>query len=139
MISKNELADFFKGKGIHLPGNISVLPVFNLQTEKYYFIVWSEENPEKETKLFLIDKIDDSLRLLQSAAVRQVPSYSKPSTLVTLEEKTGTKGIAVWKPCRLSFSPFYPFWKIVEDNKVLFIDANNKLHSEDEISKETSG
>jgi hypothetical protein len=139
MISNKEITDFFKEKDIHLSGNISVLPVFNLQTEKYYFIVWSSDNLEKETKLFLIDKTSGSLQVLQSAAVRLVPSYSKPSTLDALEKKTGTTGIAVWKPCRLSYSPFYPFWKIVEDNKVLFIDANNKLYSENEISKETPG
>ena len=139
MISNKEIADFFKEKDIHLSGNISVLPVYNLQTEKYYSIVWSGENLEKEKKLFLIDKTDESLQLLQSAAVRIMPSYSKPSTLVALEKKTGTKGTAVWKPCRLSYSPFYPFWKIVEDNKVLFIDANNKLYSENEISKESPG
>ena len=139
MISNKEITDFFREKDINLSGNISVLPVFNLQTEKYYFIVWSGENLEKETKLFLIDKTDESLQLLQSAAVRQIPSYSKPSILIALEKKTGTTGMAVWKPCRLSYSPFYPFWKIIEDNKVLFIGANNKLYSDNEISKESPG
>jgi len=139
MISKKEISDFLGGKDVPLADDIFVLPVLNLQTEKYYFIVLSPGDPKEATRLFLIDKTGGSLQLLQSATVRQMPSYSKPSTLITLEKKTATKGIAVWKPCRLSYSPFYPFWQIVEDNKVFFVDASNKVYSESEISKEAHG
>ena len=53
----------------------------------------------------------------QSAVMDSAPDLSRPSSATRL----------VWKPCRVSYSPFYPFWEVGAPEGMRYVDLKGRV------------
>jgi hypothetical protein len=138
MLSAIQIINFFKTKDTITPEKIKVYRVLHLLTNEHYNIAVLSAVAQKDIQLFILNDEKD-IRIEQSAIVHQPPMYNKPEGLKKMEEETNTTGTMVWQPCRISYSPFYPFWKIKAGNEIVFFDTNNKKYSKEDISDAMHG
>lgn len=67
------------------------------------------------------------LRLLNPLKERYLQELPKPVAVLNAEN-TGGKIQLAWKPCRISYSPVYPFWKVEVNNKIFYVDTKNNVY-----------
>ncbi|MBC7873949.1 MAG: hypothetical protein H7Y01_08135 [Ferruginibacter sp.] len=133
MLSLSQIKEYLQKTGVEFSDPIAVYRVLHLLKNEYYNIVVIQDMELKSTRLYIINDTEP-VATEQSANVRVAPFYQKPEVVIEMEKESGNKGLLVWRPCLLSYSPFYPFWQINEGQLVFFANSDNKIFNADEIS-----
>jgi hypothetical protein len=83
----------------------------------------------------LVELTFDSNRALQSVLGARIDLGNQQGQLLIRREASCLYPILVWKPCRESLSPFYPFHMVTVGNHQIFIRVDGQrfteLHDQD--------
>jgi hypothetical protein len=102
----------------------------DLPEQAYYLVPWS-----KGERISLIVEVDAVSGLMRSAtpipelAIHHFLSQEEALEAVSRKFPGSTFGKPqmVWRPCRESSSPLYPFYEIPFDNATLFVDMKETI------------
>jgi hypothetical protein len=104
------------------PAALTVHRVQKMEAGRDYYLVAFQDAHTKKYMAVTLDA--QSLKVGQSAETKHPLTVIEPMAVRELQQAENVEVALVWGPSKLSFSPFYPFWKVKKEGKTFFIDKN---------------
>jgi hypothetical protein len=103
-----------------VPTQLTVSKVRKLASGGSYYLVSFRDAGSGRHMAATIGEQD--LKVAQSAETDGKIEVAEPEKIKQLSKNGNTKIELVWQPSRLSFSPFYPFWKVHLPGASFYVD-----------------
>jgi hypothetical protein len=100
----------------------------------YYLISFFD----KKNGTIKVAIINSNFEVSQFADVHQPLILKKPETVIAAESD-GALIELVWRPCKISYSPFYPFWRVSAKDEIYYVDRGGKIYSATDLDKKRPG
>jgi hypothetical protein len=100
----------------------------------YYLISFFD----KRSRMIKVVIVNSNFEVSQFADVQRSLMLEKPET-VAAAESGGAIAELVWRPCKISYSPFYPFWQVSVRDEIYYVDFNGKIYSPTDLDKRRPG
>src|SRR5262245_16775625 len=122
-LNKNQIREILESYfGIKIQTEIDYISVFRLDSGNFYYLTSFEKNGK--INLSIIYEYDHKVG--EFAEVLYPLDFSKPIAVSNAQNLGGAVQL-VWKPCKISYSPFYPFWKVDLGNKSFYVDKDENI------------
>lgn len=91
----------------------------------YYLIVFGD--PDATVAVAAVDAM--TAEVMTSAVLRAIGPHLTVDADQALQKArlAGSHAELVWRPCRASFSPLYPFWQISSGTETIYVDQQGKV------------
>jgi len=109
-----------------VPKEISIFKVLKLDSGQFYYLI-SFVNTSTG-KIHVVNLNESNLAISSYAEVDNPLIIIKPQKVADAEKAGGTVVELVWTPCAISFSSFYPFWRVQSREKVFYVDMDNNAY-----------
>ena len=106
--------------------DLSIHKVLKLDSNQYYYLLSFTDKVRRIKKVLIMN--DGSLEVTQSAEVRDAPIITTPAIVRDLGSSIEAQTQLVWQPSRISFSPYYPFWRVQSGTETFYVDMNNRVY-----------
>jgi len=106
--------------------DLSIHKVLKLDSNQYYYLLSFTDKARRVKRALIMN--DGSFEVAQSAEVTDTPTITTPAIIRGLESSGEARVQLVWQPSRISFSPYYPFWRVQSDAGIFFVDMNNRTY-----------
>jgi hypothetical protein len=118
------LAKYFE---IKIVDPVEIFKVSRLDKDQFYYLVYFIDRDLKINHIVIMDgitlSVNQKAETIFSPANTGSPNITKPQGFENAEITL------VWKPCAISRSPFYPFWKVEKRDEVFYVDKDNRIHT----------
>jgi len=121
--------------GIKVPEAFTYRKVLRIDSDEYYYLTSFYGEGNRTAKVVIVNS---NFKVTHFADVRQPLILEKPEA-VTAAEAHGAIGELVWKPCKISSSPFYPFWRVSLSDETYYANVDGKIYSETDLDKRRPG
>ncbi len=121
--------------GITTANAFSAYRILRIDSNVYYYLASFSDERNKRTKVVIVNS---NFEVTQFADVHQLLTLEKPEA-VTAAERGGAIVELIWKPCKISYSPFYPFWRVSAGDEIYYVNLNGKHFSETDLDKKRPG